>query len=533
MDKEREYRISCALKDLKHAPLVQVASTHAISRGSLRNRKKGGTNARDAQIPAQKLNPDQEKNLVSWILNEEAAGRGQSKANIRKFADLILKHDGRDEHVGHNWVNRFIARHKDVKMKPSRPTDAVRANETTEEQLQRFFRLLEHQIEDKDIDWTTLHNIDEHGVAEGETEAGRVVGTSFTFFATVSTSDSRTWVSIIECISACGTSTTPVVIFTGQNLQGQWFDPPWPDWKYDCTSTGWSNSLIFRKWFVEVFLPETEPAPGKWRLLILDGHTSHVTVEIMFLAWLNKVQLLYLPPHSSHTTQPLDVGIFAVLKRFFHQETEKYATFAARSPIQKRRFVHSYEIARKKALTERNIRHSFRGSGIYPVDVEKPMKQVVNTKRPPPPDLIPSTPKKQKSLVRDNLRTPKNERDVKRRLDRARNSDGGVKREARHLINQNGKQITHLNSIIASQKQRIEFLEDKLESQKPTGRKAVDYDPNERFARIEEIAYAHYEAAKAPTKYRDREAPKLQENPIKAAEKKEEGLQSIFQVQLN
>ena len=161
------------------------------------------------------------------------------------------------------------------------------------------------------------------------------------------------------------------------------------------------------------------------------------------------------------------------------------------------------------------------------------MKQVVNTKRPPPPDLIPSTPKKQKSLVRDNLRTPKNERGVKRRLDRARNGDGGVKREARHQINQNGKQITHLNSIIASQKQRIEFLEDKLESQKPTGRKAVDYDPNERFARIEEIAYAHYEAAKAPTEYRDREAPKLQENSIKVAEKKEQGLQSVFQAQLN
>ncbi|UPL00235.1 hypothetical protein LCI18_011169 [Fusarium solani-melongenae] len=470
MDKEREYRISCALKDLKHAPLVQVASIHAVSRGSLRNRKKGGTNARDAQIPAQKLDLDQERNLVNWILNEEAAGRGQSRGNIRMFADLILKHDRRDEHVGKNWVDRFIARHEDIKMKPSRSTDAIRVNETTEESLQRFFRLLD---------------------------------------------------------------TTPAVIFTGQNLQGQWSDPPWPDWKYDYTSTGWSNSLIFRKWFVEVFLPETEPPPGKWRLLILDGHSSHVTVEIIFLAWLNKVQLLYLPAHSSHMTQPLDVGIFAILKRFFHQETAKYATFAARSPIQKRRFIHSYEIARKKALTERNIRHSFRGAGLYPVDVEKPIKKVINTKRPPPPDLTPLTPKKQKPLARDNLYTPKNNRDIIRRLDQARSGDSDVNREARYLIKQNGKQITHLNSIVATQKQRIEFLEDKLESQKPTGRKAVDYDPNERFARIEEIAYAHYEAEKAPTKYRDREAPKLQENPIKAAEKEAQGLQSVFQVQLN
>ena len=71
-------------------------------------------------------------------------------------------------------------------MKPSRATDAVRANETTEEQLQRFYRLLEYQIQDKEINWNTLHNIDERGVAEGETQAGSVVGSSLTPFSVVS-----------------------------------------------------------------------------------------------------------------------------------------------------------------------------------------------------------------------------------------------------------------------------------------------------------------------------------------------------------
>ncbi|EXK26140.1 hypothetical protein FOMG_17242, partial [Fusarium oxysporum f. sp. melonis 26406] len=37
-----------------------------------------------------------------------------------------------------------------------------------------------------------------------------------------------------------------------------------------------------------------------------------------------------------------------------------------------------------------------------------------------------------------------------------------------------------------------------IEVQKPTGRKTVDYDPNERFTQIPAIAYAHYEAEKAP-----------------------------------
>ena len=82
MSKEREYRINCALEDLENAPMKATAKKHAIPRSSLRHRKKGGTNARDSQIKAQKLDCDQEQFLVNWILNEEAAGRGPTKKAI-------------------------------------------------------------------------------------------------------------------------------------------------------------------------------------------------------------------------------------------------------------------------------------------------------------------------------------------------------------------------------------------------------------------------------------------------------------------
>ncbi|KAM5357059.1 hypothetical protein ACJZ2D_016657 [Fusarium nematophilum] len=102
----------------------------------------------------------------------------------------------------------------------------------------QFYDRLDTQIKKKGVGWTRIHNIDEHGVAEGETKAGKVVGTSLTSLSTVSESDSRTWVSIIEAIAANGDALTPVVIFTGLNLQGQWFPDLFPDWKYDCTESG-------------------------------------------------------------------------------------------------------------------------------------------------------------------------------------------------------------------------------------------------------------------------------------------------------
>jgi hypothetical protein len=50
MNKDREYRIFCALEELKTIPIASTAKKHAIPRETLRDRKKGSTNRHDAQI---------------------------------------------------------------------------------------------------------------------------------------------------------------------------------------------------------------------------------------------------------------------------------------------------------------------------------------------------------------------------------------------------------------------------------------------------------------------------------------------------
>ncbi len=50
------------------------------------------------------------------------------------------------------------------------------------------------------------------------------------------------------------------------------------------------------------------------KLLIVDGHDSHLSVELVMLARENNVHILVLPPHSSDKLQPLDIGVFARVK---------------------------------------------------------------------------------------------------------------------------------------------------------------------------------------------------------------------------
>ena len=66
-------------------------------------------------------------------------------------------------------------------------------------------------------------------------------------------------------------------------------------------------------------IPLTRPV-----LLILDGHASHVTINVIKLAHENNIHLLCLPAHTSHILQPLDVGVFYSFKINNSKACKKY-----------------------------------------------------------------------------------------------------------------------------------------------------------------------------------------------------------------
>ena len=65
-------------------------------------------------------------------------------------------------------------------------------------------------------------------------------------------------------------------------------------------------------------------ARRQWRLLILDGHGSHLTPEFLEHCDANRILLMVLPPHSTHSLQPLDIVLFAPLSRHYTEELTTY-----------------------------------------------------------------------------------------------------------------------------------------------------------------------------------------------------------------
>lgn len=139
------------------------------------------------------------------------------------------------------------------------------------------------------------------------------------------------WVTIIEACSAEGQYIAPLVLFKGKELQSSWFPENIPSDRYfQCTENAFTSNQVGLNWLQQVFLPQTENDGGT-QLLLCDNHGSHITVPFMFNCYTHGVQLLFMPSHSWHILQPLDVGVFLILKREYRKCQELPTTKALAS----------------------------------------------------------------------------------------------------------------------------------------------------------------------------------------------------------
>lgn len=122
---------------------------------------------------------------------------------------------------------------------------------------------------------------------------------------------------MVECICGDGTILPPLGIFKGKNVLQSWIpNAALEQWFFSANTKGWTSNLHGLEWLKRVFEPATRAkANGPLRLLVCDGHDSHISGSFIAHCLQNRIILLILPPHTSHLLQPLDVAIFGPLKK--------------------------------------------------------------------------------------------------------------------------------------------------------------------------------------------------------------------------
>jgi DDE superfamily endonuclease len=101
----------------------------------------------------------------------------------------------------------------------------------------------------------------------------------------------REFISLLACICADGTKLPSTLIYKGEShdLLSSWVeDLKEGDQAYFAsTKNGWSCDQLGLQWLQKVFEPYTrEKAGNRRRLLIVDGHSSHVNLK--FIDWADR-----------------------------------------------------------------------------------------------------------------------------------------------------------------------------------------------------------------------------------------------------
>jgi hypothetical protein len=165
------------------------------------------------------------------------------------------------------------------------------------------------------------------------------------------------------------------------------------DWHFSCNEKGWTSNIHGEQWIRDCFDVATrEKANGQYRLLLCDGHDSHITAQFVRYCIDNKIILFVLPPHASHLLQPLDVGVFGPVKTAMSFLLSKiYATDISR--LQKIEWTEIYMKARLQNIVKQNILGGWRGAGLFPLNPHRVLRLISHELTPSrQPEMDTTTP---------------------------------------------------------------------------------------------------------------------------------------------
>ncbi len=104
-------------------------------------------------------------------------------------------------------------------------------------------------------------------------------------------------------------------------------------------------------------------------MLILDGYNSHYSYKFEYYCKKNNIIIFYIPLHSSHLLQPLDIGCFNILKQSYGKEVENFIRSYINHII-KLDFFAYFHTTFFVTFNKENIRISFRDTNLIPFNPE-------------------------------------------------------------------------------------------------------------------------------------------------------------------
>lgn len=141
------------------------------------------------------------------------------------------------------------------------------------------------------------------------------------------------------------------------------------DWVFGRSESGWMRAETFFEYVANGMNDWiTKNNVKRPVLFFVDGHKSHMSIELSDFCTSNNIILYALPPNTTHLMQPADVGAFKGLKNDYKKTIREWQLLPGNhcKAITKQNFCMVLDMVLKNKDRSSIIKNSFRKCGLFP-----------------------------------------------------------------------------------------------------------------------------------------------------------------------
>ena len=360
----------------------QAARVFGVPRMTLNDRVKGKIDLTSKMGRPPALTIQEENSLIKYINYMLARGFPLTISQVCGFAWAIAKQEGKAEIFSPSgpskkWWRLFKKRNPGLSLRKAESIDRGRAAMGNENTLREYFELLKGIIDENGLDKIpqSIYNCDEAAIFLNKSTQKVVVPatTKHCHSLNMGTTDH---ISVHCCINAAGGVIPPMIIFSKGMPGGRFVSNGPINATYSCSLSGFMDRELYTEWFEKNFLKYA--VAERPLLLIQDGASSHISIQLIDLAIANDIILLCLPPSTTHITQPLDVVVYRKMKAELSKVMNQSKMLRSDLWVSKRNFASVFKIVFENTFSIALCTEAFRKCGISPFNPNAVSKEMIN-----------------------------------------------------------------------------------------------------------------------------------------------------------
>ncbi|CAK1585488.1 unnamed protein product [Parnassius mnemosyne] len=327
-----------------------------------------------------KLTEEEEEKLANVLLASADYGSPMSKMDIKMLVYKYVEKNSRTDLFdgklpSDTWVEGFLNRHRSIlTIRTTQNIKKVRAEKGLEE-MEQFYTNLRETL--NGVPPMNILNYDETNLSDNPGTSKCVFRRGVKHPERI-LNNTKSCISIMFTASAAGTCLPIYVVYKASNLYSEWLEGGPAGTRYNCSKSGWFDTSSFEDYFKTIVVDWARQISGP-KVVIGDNSSSHINIEVVELCQKHNIRLVFLPPNSTHLTQPLDVAYFGPLKREWKKILLDYKwKNPGQTTLNKKHFpkLLAQLLENMKHKESHNIISGFRATGIWPVNPRNVFKRI-------------------------------------------------------------------------------------------------------------------------------------------------------------